>query len=179
MIVEINNIKRIEDNKYGKSIFVTTHPTVFSPFGGVVDYGRTINLLYPDTEDNYKKLVSAKYNTNEYFEFNEFDFCKGIAKTEMCFINKACVNKFTTQYFDHKYVVERIEKGSSIHVGSADTLEEILNIAVENIKCTCPDYHISETALYNERVILNTQMRLYNEYTIFEGGYKWHIASTK
>ena len=76
MIVNIVSIQKASIEDYKDAILVTVNPTVPSPFGygSVADIGRTIKLIYPDTEDNYKFLKKAKDNSNEYFEFSEMSF---------------------------------------------------------------------------------------------------------
>lgn len=73
MIVDIQSIKHIELEAYGKCLLVDTFPIIDSPFGwgGCVDMSRTIKLLYPDNPRMLSYLRNAKNNEEEYFEFAE------------------------------------------------------------------------------------------------------------
>ena len=76
MIVNIVSIQKTTIEDYKDVILVTVNPTVPSPFGygSVADIGRTIHLIYPITEFNYRFLKNAKDNPNEFFEFSEMSF---------------------------------------------------------------------------------------------------------
>lgn len=73
MIVDIQSIKHIEIEAFGKCLLVDTFPIIDSPFGwgGCVDMSRTIKLLYPDNSRMLSYLRNAKSNEEEYFEFAE------------------------------------------------------------------------------------------------------------
>lgn len=73
MIVDIQSIKSIDSDQYGKCLLVDTFPIIDSPFGwgGCVDMSRTIKLLYPDSPKMLAYLREAKNNEEEYFEFAE------------------------------------------------------------------------------------------------------------
>ena len=76
MIVNIVSIQKTSIGDFKDVILVTVNPTVPSPFGygSVVDISRTINLIYPNTDDNFRLLKKAKENSDEYFEFSEMSF---------------------------------------------------------------------------------------------------------
>lgn len=93
MVVDIQTIKQVETNEYGKCLLVETFPIIDSPFGwgGCVDMSRTILLLYPDTKKMMDYLRKAKNNTDEYFEFAEngaflFEYISGIGN---CYIHNS------------------------------------------------------------------------------------------
>ena len=67
-----------------------------SPFGygSVVDISRTINLIYPNTDDNFRLLKKAKENSDEYFEFSEMSFSEEyIPNFGRCFVHKEFFRK--------------------------------------------------------------------------------------
>ena len=110
MIVNIVSIQITSVENYKDVILVTVNPTVPSPFGygSVADIGRTIHLIYPNTEDNYMFLKKAKDNSNEYFEFSEMSFSEEYIPN----FGKAFVH---IQFFSNDDITS--EAGSSVDLG--------------------------------------------------------------
>ena len=111
MIVDIQTIKPIETDTFGKCLLVETYPIIDSPFGfgGCVDLTKSIKLLYPNTQKNKDYLNEAKHNEDEYFEFSEngafsIENVPGIGR---CYVH----NSFneTTNFFS--------EEGNAIDLG--------------------------------------------------------------